>query len=142
MGLIRWNPWQELESFNHRLNHLLDDSADDDVKKFNGWLPNVDVHETENEFVVSADLPGMDKKDVKVEVANGALIISGERKSEVEQDNENMHRVERSFGCFIRSFSLPPNVDGSKVNAKMENGVLKVEIAKKEGAETKSITVE
>lgn len=142
MGLIRWNPWQELESFNHRLTHLLGESPEKNVLEYTNWLPNVDIHESKDKFIVSADLPGIEKKDVKVEVENGTLVISGERKSEKEEKDENSCRIERSFGRFMRSFSLPSSVDGSKVKAKMDNGVLKVELIKKEGASPHSITVD
>jgi len=142
MGLIRWSPWQELESLNHRLTHMLGDPSNDAVSEYGNWLPDVDIHETDKMVTVSADLPGIDKKDVKVEVENGVLVISGERKSEKEEKDENSHRIERSFGRFMRSFSLPSSVDGTSVKAKMDKGVLKVELAKKEGAKPKSITVE
>ena len=142
MGIIRWNPWQELESINRQLSHVLDDSSEGRVLKHDRWLPAVDIHETDEMFTVEADLPGIDKDNVKVDVESGTLVISGERKYEKEEKKENIHRIERSFGRFSRSFSLPSYVDTSKVKARMENGVLKVELPKQEAVKPKSVTVE
>jgi len=142
MGLIRWNPWQELESINRQLTHMLDDSSEEGLIERGKWLPAVDIHETDDMFTVEADLPGIDKKDVKVDVEGGMLVISGERHYEKDEKNENMHRIERSYGRFSRSFSLPSYVDTSKVKARMENGVLKVELPKQEAIKPKNVEIE
>ncbi len=104
--------------------------------------PAVDLHETADSFLISLDLPGMDQKDIKVDVQKGRLTISGERRNE-HMENEGMFkRVERSYGSFERSFQLPQNVDDDKVQARFENGVLEVLVPKIEAAKPRSIEVE
>jgi len=106
------------------------------------WLPAVDIRETAEAIVVHAELPGIDKKDVKVDVRDGVLTISGERKYEKDVKEENVHRIERSYGSFTRSFSLPSHVDVNKVEAKLDNGVLEVRLPKTDTARPKSISVQ
>jgi HSP20 family protein len=96
------------------------------------WMPSVDVSETEKEFVVKAELPGIDAKDINVSLTDGVLTIRGERKHENEEKKENYHLVERGFGSFSRAFQLPREVDPEKVDAEYKNGVLKVRIPKAE----------
>lgn len=140
MALIRWTPWHELESINRQLSRMLDESPENEGQ--GSWLPAVDIHETEDAFIVEAEVPGIDKKDIKVNVENGMLTISGERRYEKDIKEKNRHRIERSFGSFSRSFSLPTQVDASKVVAKMEDGVLKVTLTKSEAVKPKSIDIE
>ena len=94
------------------------------------WSPAVDVKETDNSFVLSADIPGLTKKDIKVNVANGKLSISGERTYETDQENDNYHYRERRFGTFDRSFKLPDTVDEEKISASFKNGILIVALPK------------
>ncbi len=140
MTLVRWSPFRELEEMQRNLSRILDDAS------FGGtetgqWLPAVDIRETDDALLVEAELPGIDKKDVNVEVKDGVLTISGERKFEKDVKEENVHRIERSYGRFVRSFSLPTNVDTDKVEATMKDGVLSVRLPKKESAKPKAITV-
>jgi len=142
MALIRWTPWRELESMQRHLNRVLDDSNLSMGMEEGHWLPAVDIRETEDAIVVHAELPGIDKKDVKVDVKDGVLTISGERNYKKDVKEENVHRVERSYGSFSRSFSLPTHVDVGKVQARLEDGVLEVRLPKTDTAKPKSIQVQ
>ncbi len=141
MTLARWTPWQELENMNHQLSHLLDDSPFGAAGETGQWAPKVDIRETDDALLVQAELPGIDKKDVHLEVKDGVLTLSGERRYEKDVKEENVHRVERAYGSFSRSFSLPSNVDANKVNAGMKDGVLEVRLPKRESAKPKAITI-
>ncbi len=141
MTLMRWTPWQELESMNRQLSRLLDDSRFGLLNEAGRWAPTVDIRETDDALLVQAELPGIEKKDVHLEVKDGVLTISGERRYEKDVKEENVHRVERSYGRFSRSFSLPPNVDTDKVDAAMKNGVLEVRLPKHESAKPKAIPI-
>ena len=105
------------------------------------WTPLVDITEDEKEYLIKAELPEVKKEDVKVTVENGMLTISGERKIEKEEKGKRYHRVERAYGSFVRSFSLPDNIDSNKVNADFKDGVLRVHVAKSEHARPKQIEV-
>ena len=105
------------------------------------WAPSVDIIEDEKEWLVKADLPEVKKEEVKVTVENGVLTITGERKFEKEEKDKKYHRIERSYGNFLRSFTLPDGADGSKVNAEFKDGVLKVHLPKGEKAKPKAVEV-
>jgi len=105
------------------------------------WAPAVDIRETDDALLVQAELPGIDKKDVRVEVKDGVLSITGERKYEKDVKEENVHRIERSYGRFTRSFALSPNIDTEHVDATMKNGILEIRLPKVESAKPKAITV-
>lgn len=141
MTLMRWSPWQELESMNRQLSRLLDDSHVGMSTEAEQWAPRVDIRETDDALLVQAELPGIDKKDIHLEVKDGVLTLSGERRYEKEVKEENVHRVERAYGKFSRSFSLPTNVDADKVNANMKDGVLEVHLPKRESAKPKAIAI-
>lgn len=141
MTLMRWTPWQELESMNRQLSRLLEDGGSRTGEAAVHWAPSVDIRETEDALLVQAELPGIDRKDVKVEVHEGVLTISGERRYEKDVKEKNVHRVERAYGSFARSFSLPANIDASNVQAQMKDGVLEVRLHKRESARPKSIEV-
>ena len=106
------------------------------------WSPAVDIYETENELVLKADIPDVDPKNVGIQIQNGTLTLKGERKFEDQKNGKGFHRVERSYGSFVRAFSLPETVDGEKVKADYKNGVLTVTVAKKEVAKPRTINVE
>lgn len=112
------------------------------VETENSWLPRVDVHDTEKEVVIDAELPGVDKKDIKVEVKDQTLTLAGERKYEEKTEKDNYHRIERRYGKFSRTFSLPKTIDAGKVKAKYTNGILTLTLPKKEEAKPKEIQVE
>jgi len=105
------------------------------------WAPLVDIAEDDKEYLVRAELPEMKREDVKVSVENGVLVLSGERKLEKEEKGKKYHRLERAYGSFIRSFSLPDDADPAKVRAGFKDGVLKVHLAKNEKAKLKAIEV-
>jgi HSP20 family protein len=106
------------------------------------WSPAVDIYETENELVLKADVPDVDPKNVGIQVENGTLTLKGERKFEHEKNGKGFHRIERSYGSFVRAFSLPDSVDAENVKADYKNGVLTVTIPKKEVAKPRTINVQ
>jgi len=141
MTLLRWTPWQELEDMQRGLDRVLGGLQSPASTENGQWMPAVDIRETDDSLLVHAELPGIDKKDVRVEVKDGVLTISGERKYEKDVKEENVHRIERAYGRFTRSFSLPRNVETEKVDAAMRNGVLEIRLPKVESAKAKAITV-
>lgn len=144
MSLVRWNPFQELEEMSDRLNRLVRRSNPSDVQEaltVADWSPTVDIAETVEEYVVKAELPEVKKEDVKISVEDGVLNIQGERKQEKEEKGKKFHRVERSYGQFMRSFTLPDDVDASKIHADYKDGLLSVHLIKNAKAKPKSIEV-
>lgn len=141
-----WEPFRDLADLQEDVNRLMAHGwlAKPPVWPGNGgkWLPEVDITEEKDQILVRADIPGMKQEDISVEVENDILTIKGERKQETEKKEGQVHRIERSYGQFLRSFSLPANVDATKVNAAYKNGVLEVTLPKKESAKPKQIKVE
>jgi len=105
------------------------------------WTPSVDIYETENEIVLTAEVPGIDEKDIDIKIENNTLSLQGERKFEKETKEENYHRIERSYGSFFRSFTIPHNVDQDKIEAEHESGVLRILMPKKPETKPKKIKV-
>lgn len=105
------------------------------------WAPRVDIAEDDKEYVINAELPGVNKEDVKVSVENGTLSISGERKTEKEEKGKKYHRVEQTYGTFMRTFALPESSSGEKISAEFRDGILKVHLPKDEKAKAKAIEV-
>jgi HSP20 family protein len=146
-ALTRWDPFQETDNPHNRVARvfgLTNGRADNGGKEFMAvaeWAPSVDISEDEKEWLVKADLPEVKKQDVKVTVEDGVLAISGERKSEKEEKDKKYLRIERSYGNFARSFTLPDGADGSKVSAEFKDGVLKVRLPKSEKVKPKTIEV-
>jgi len=143
MALVRWDPVRELDSLQSDMNRLFDrffDSGRGNGSAVRRWIPAMDLVESEEDIVLRADLPGMTEEDVEIEIKDGVLTVSGERKAEHEQKGEGFHRVERAFGRFSRTLSLPDGVDASRVAASFDNGVLEVRVPKPE--ETKPTRVE
>jgi HSP20 family protein len=145
MSLVRWAPFRELEDMQSRLNRLFDDAASPRIERealsFAGWSPAVDVQETDQEYVIKADLPDVQKEDVKVALLDGTLTIEGERQQEKEENGRKFHKIEREYGRFLRRFSLPAEVDAGKVQAEFKNGVLNVHLPKSVTAKPKAIEV-
>ena len=146
MDLIRWNPWTELVSLRERMNRVFDDSLfrsdrREDSFAMGTWSPAVDMFEKDDTVVIKAELPGLDKKDVSLDLQNGVLTLKGERKYENEVKEENYYRREMSCGKFIRSFTLPADVDADKIKAEFQNGLLTVEVPKPEEHKPKQIKV-
>ena len=144
MELIPWRPFGTLSSSRRDLDSLWNRFFREtpSMGTFSEeWLPSVDISETKKNFIVKAELPGLDVKDVKVSLSGDLLIIKGEKKREEEEKDEHHHYIERYSGSFQRSFQLPTSVKGDKVEAHFEKGVLKVSIPKVEEAEKKEIDI-
>jgi len=145
MNIVRWDPFRELEGMQARLNRMFSDrpfrGTDGDELSFAEWAPAVDIQETDNEYVVKADLPEVKKEDVKVEFEDGVLTVEGERKQEKEEKGKKFHKVERAYGKFVRRFALPTEVDATKVSAEFKEGVLNVHLPKSPNGKPKSISV-
>ncbi len=145
--LTRWSPWKELEDMDKRLSTLFGRApvATDGEKKeaisVAQWSPLVDITEDDKEYVVKAEIPEMKKEDIKINVHDDVLTMSGERKYEKEEKGKKYHRVERAYGSFMRSFALPEDADGSKISAEYKDGLLKVHLPKSEQAKKKAIEV-
>lgn len=143
MTLVRWSPWRDIMSVQDEVNRLFDGLVRHREHSGAGeWVPAVDVSETENEFIVSADAPGLKAEDIKISVANNVLTLRGEKKNVREDKEENYHRVERCYGCFERTFSLPSGVDAENIRAKYRDGVLEVRLPKSKEAKPQEIKVE
>jgi len=145
--LTRWEPFHEIEDFQNRLSTLFGRP----LRRTNGhgreeitlpeWTPLADITEDDKEYLIKTELPEMRREDVKVTVENGVLTISGERKFEKEEKKKKYHRVERAYGTFMRTFTLPDDVDANKVKAEFKNGLLAVHVPKSEKAKPKQIEV-
>ena len=144
-ALTKWNPFRELEEIQSRLSSLFGRTPlkglGEETMTVSEWAPLVDITEDEKEYLIKAELPEVKKEDVKVTVENGTLSITGERKFEKEEKGKKYHRVERAYGSFMRSFTLPEGTTGDKVSAEFKDGVLKVHLPKSEEAKPKSIDV-
>ncbi len=146
MSLVRWNPWREMSTLQHRVNHLFNEpffrsDSENDELRMGSWYPAVDMFDDGETIVIKAELPGMDKKDISVDIEDRVLTLSGERSYDNEVKEESYYRRERAFGTFKRSFNLPADVDSDKIKADFKDGVLKVEIPKPEEKKPKQITV-
>lgn len=145
MSILKWKPYNEMVDFYNRVNRIFDDDffgrSNEQSIRAGTWIPPMDVYESQDDYVMKIEVPGLSKDDVKVELNNGTMTIRGERKEEKEIKKEDYHRVERFYGSFTRSFQLPQNADITKVNANMREGVLELKIHKREEAKTKSIEI-
>ena len=132
MTLIKWQPkpMNVFDDMDSMIHSLFNTDWNFPARNTQNWSPAVDVKETDNSLVLTADIPGLTKKDIKVNVANGKLSISGERTYEPDQENDNYHYRERRFGTFDRSFKLPDTVDEEKISASFKNGILNVALPK------------
>ena len=144
MPIVKYTPFADIDDFptglrlfQDTMNRLMSDQG-----TARPWSPAVDILETENELVLNADLPGVELKDVDIHLENGTLTLKGERKFEKEEKNKGFHRMERSYGSFVRYFTVPDTVDTEHVRAEYHNGVLTVTLPKKEIAKPKAIKVQ
>ena len=146
-ALTRWDPLKEMDDLHNRLARFFGWAASrtaagrQELMTTAEWTPAVEITEDDKEWLVKADLPEVKKDDVKVTVENGVLNITGERKFEKEQKDKKYHRIERSYGSFFRSFTLPEGADGAKVSAEFKDGVLKVRLPKDGKAKPKALEV-
>ena len=148
MSIARWDPFRELEDMSERLNRAFGRSGltraelhSKDAMTVFDWSPTVDIVETPEEFQIKAELPEVKKEDVKVTVENGVLTLQGERKQEKEEKGKKFHRIERSYGSFLRTFTVPLDTDETKVAADFKDGILKVHLPKTEKPRPKAIEV-
>ncbi|HNQ15717.1 MAG TPA: Hsp20/alpha crystallin family protein [Pyrinomonadaceae bacterium] len=144
MSIIKYDPFRELRSLQDEMNRLFltNYSRPEDREIARGvWSPNVDIFENKDQLVLEAELPGLKPEDVNVSIENNVLTIHGERRFEKKDEDDNFHRVERAYGSFTRSFTLPPTVSSENVNALFDNGVLRLTLAKREEAKPHRIEI-
>ena len=142
--LTRWEPFRELNTLQSRLNRLFEEQiagGREESLTAGAFVPPVDVYEDEHSIQLKLEVPGIDEKDLDIKVENNVLTVSGERKFEKEEKEENFRRVERRYGSFVRSFTLPTTVDSEDITADYSNGVLKLKLAKRAEAKPKQIKV-
>ena len=142
MAIMRWDPYRDVTTLQDRVNRLFGDSlarAEEDT--YGSWLPPVEIFEKEENLVLRAEMPGMNQKDIELRVENGILTLRGEKKREKELEKENVHRAERYYGAFVRTFALPTTVDSEKIQATYKDGVLEVVLPKAETAKPKRIVI-
>ena len=145
MAIIRWDPFRDIVTLREKMNRLFEDAVthrgeEKDIIS-SAWAPAVDIYEDENQLVLSAEVPGIEEKDVEIKIEDSTLIIQGERKMEKETKEENYHRIERAYGSFYRSFALPNYVDQEKIHAEHENGVLKITMPKKSELKPRKVKI-
>jgi HSP20 family protein len=146
MELVKWNPWNEMMGLRNSLHRMFDDGSFSAQREARGltsgcWNPAVDVYETDEAYVVNAELPGLNKEDIAINVKDRILTVKGERSFDHEVKEDRYYRRERAFGKFQRSFSLPEGVDSEMITAEFKNGILKVSIPRPEAKKPKQITV-
>ena len=142
-----WDPFREVEAMRNQFARLLGErlplkrNGGSEELELTEWLPPVDITEDTKEYTIKAELPGLAKENVKVTVEDGVLVLAGERKAEKEEKDKKHHRIERSYGSFRRSFTLPEDSSGENVTADFKDGVLKVHLTKDQTAKPKSVEV-
>src|SRR6266851_373374 len=142
--ITRWDPFREFSTLQDRMNRLFRESHGPEAEESlttSSFAPPVDVYEDEHNVTLKIEVPGIDEKDIDVRIENNTLIVHGERKIEKEEKEENYRRVERQYGSFTRTFTLPNTVETENVSATYDKGVLKIELAKKAEAKPKQIKV-
>jgi HSP20 family protein len=144
MSIVRYDPFRDLRTLQEEVNRLFSTNltrafGDEDIGR-GAWAPSVDIYENKDQIVLEAELPGMKQEDFDLAIENNIITLRGERKFEKTEENDNYHRVERSYGSFTRSFTLPQTVSGEGATAEYSNGVLRVTLPKRE--ETKARRIE
>src|SRR5208283_5215015 len=146
MAIVRWEPFRDLvtaqRDFDRMFREAFTGQLGDAELSTRSWAPPVDIYETEDAIVLKAELPGIDPKDVEVRVEDNTLYLKGERNYEKEVKEQNYHRVERSYGSFARSFSLPNSISAEKVKAEYKDGLLTLTMPKREEAKPKTIKID
>ena len=145
MDLVRWNPWNDVSLIRNRINSLFTDPFLPDLTGIETWqstlTPAVDIFEKDDKLVIKAELPGMDRNDIQLDVKNDVLTLRGERKHEHEVKEDRFYRKEISRGSFVRSFALPGDVEAEKISAEFKDGILTGEVPRPERRKPKQITV-
>lgn len=147
MALVRWEPLREMATLQNEMNRLFGTFFDTPTSAVSGngarrWMPAMDLLETEDQFVLRADLPGLTEEDVRIEVEDRTLTVSGERKAEHETNGEGYYRLERATGAFARTLTLPDGVDAEGIAARFDNGVLEVRIPKPEERKPRRVAIQ
>lgn len=143
MAITRWDPFRDLMSIQNEMNRLFGRTSGGNGGETTrgAWAPALDVNETEEKFIVTMELPGVSPEDVDISVEDSTLVVRGERKFYREQDEESFHRIERRFGEFARSLTLPSTADAQNIQASFDAGVLTIQVPKREEAKPKKITI-
>lgn len=145
MAIIRWDPFRDLVTLRERMNRLFEDAftsrGEEKDLVASSWSPSVDIYETENEIVLTAEVPGVDEKNIEIKLEDNTLSLKGDRNFEKETKEENYHRIERAYGSFYRSFTLPRNVDQDNIKAESENGILRITMPKKPELKPKKVKI-
>ncbi len=146
MSLIQWDPFRELKDVSSRLNRIFGQAparteSGNELLAMADWAPSVDISETDNAYLIKGEIPGVKKEDVKVNIQEGMLTIQGERKQEKEVKGKKLHRIECSYGSFMRSFRVPDDADKNKVKAEFKDGMINVTLPKSGKAKSKAISV-
>jgi len=145
MNLVTWDPYRELSSLQDRVNRAIGGGLTrrerDEELSLGAWIPPVDIVEEKDRILLTAELPGFQERDIEVQMEGGVLTLRGERKSETEKEGRTFHRMERSYGQFVRSFTLPNNVDREHIKANFSNGLLEIELPKREEAKPRLIKI-
>jgi HSP20 family protein len=146
MAITRWDPFRDLSVLQERMNRVFEDAAvrgwkNEEPSATTSWSPAVDIYETDSEILVQAELPGVDRKDIALQLENNVLTLKGDRRFEKETNQENYHRIERSYGGFSRAFTIPTIVDEDKIRADYKDGILKIALPKKDQVKAKQIKI-
>jgi HSP20 family protein len=143
MAIVRWDPLKDLMTMHDRMNKMFNDAFDKTSLPGQGdWLPPVDIYETEDEIVMISELPGLEEKDMDIQVSEGVLTLKGEKKYPVDREGDNYYRLERAYGKFQRSFAVPNTVDFESIKANLKDGVLKITLQKRTEIKPTVIKVE
>lgn len=145
MSIVRYDPFRDLRSLQDEVNRLFSTNlnrvfGDEGIAR-GAWNPNVDIYENKDQIVIEAELPGMSREDFDLSFENNVITLRGERRFEKKDESDNYHRVERSYGSFTRSFTLPPTVSGDGISAEYRNGVLRVTLPKREEVKARRIEI-
>jgi len=144
MNITKYDPFRDLRTLQDEMNRLftgnIQRGSQDEIMR-GAWSPQVDIFENKDQIVLEAELPGMKPEDVEISIENNVLTLHGERRFEKKDESDNFHRVERSYGSFTRSFTLPPTVSSENAQAEFENGVLRLTLAKREEAKPRRIEI-
>jgi len=140
MAIVRWDPFKDLLSVQERINKIFDETASNESNMRHGdWDPPVDIYETDRDIILTLEIPGTKEEDVDIQVNEGLLVVKGEKKVPYNKNENNFYRLERPYGKFSRSFSLPNNADLEGIKAKLKDGILAIRISKKN--ESKPVTI-
>ncbi len=143
MAIVRWDPLKDLMTMHDRMNKIFDETLSKTAQAgYGDWLPPVDIYETETDVMLVAELPGVKEEELDIQMSDGVLTLKGDKKYPIEGDSDNYYRLERSYGKFNRSFTIPSTVDVNSVKASLKDGLLKITLKKRTEIQPKVIKVE